>query len=463
MSWRPFRVRTMPSGIVGVSGVLTHGLDTGGVPDTIDPGLYPSAPVPSTGYIPYFEALDSNDEDRRNSWKDCSHYKRTVNLSTDALQWRHLANDRLDSLGPYWSASPGIPAWIAWGASGTFGEIGLPLWGLPDLFVPVGSESGSVIPYFAPDQYIADSITAMLPGIKAKLSLINSLIELKDFKSLPRTIRNIRNLIPTTEAPWNLPLRKIFRELKKKKPKKYANVQTGSDGYLQYHFNIAPLLSDIVGLTTAIQDVRSQINRLKSNQAKRNKSHFSRPIPDFIAPNTASVLVIPQGIDPTFDGNLNCKRVSTGSAMFNATMEYSYILPSMSDEEFLIKGLLDRVGVKFSPRIIWNAIPWTFVVDWVADVGQFLDNFGSRNIEPVTNVHRYCYSIKVLRTTIASIANVNTLHGDTGFVPTSQVNEEAYIRRIRPILGLDMYRLVRLSGLNPQEFRLGGALIGSRL
>jgi hypothetical protein len=160
-----------------------------------------------------------------------------------------------------------------------------------------------------------------------------------------------------------------------------------------------------------------------------------------------------------------CKRdVVYGLAAFNATMEYSYTLPSMSEDEYVFKGFLDAIGVKFTPRIIWNAIPWSFVVDWVADVGQYLDNFGTRNVEPVLNIHRYCYSAHVKRTVSTYInTQYNSPLGGAGDVPLCTVTEDAYTRKVNALVSTDMYRLVRLSGLDLNKIALGAALFGTRL
>jgi len=40
-----------------------------------------------------------------------------------------------------------------------------------------------------------------------------------------------------------------------------------------------------------------------------------------------------------------------------------------------LRGFLDTLGVELNPRIIWDAIPFTFVIDWFFGIGGFLDQF----------------------------------------------------------------------------------------
>jgi hypothetical protein len=38
----------------------------------------------------------------------------------------------------------------------------------------------------------------------------------------------------------------------------------------------------------------------------------------------------------------------------------------------VLSGLLDTLGFELNPRIIWEAVPFTFVIDWFFGVGTFL-------------------------------------------------------------------------------------------
>jgi hypothetical protein len=53
---------------------------------------------------------------------------------------------------------------------------------------------------------------------------------------------------------------------------------------------------------------------------------------------------------------------------------------------------LDLLGVRLDPSIVWNAIPFTFVVDWVVDVGSFLGSFARDNYPIETRITDFCHS-----------------------------------------------------------------------
>lgn len=132
---------------------------------------------------------------------------------------------------------------------------------------------------------------------------------------------------------------------------------------------------------------------------------------------------------------------------FNATLEYSYELPGWVDEDSLISALADRLGVTLNPAIIWNAIPWSFVVDWFVGVSRWLDQWKQRNIEPVLSIRGACWSTRIGRW-------VTTAHGYGSADPCMEVYEEAYKRQNIQSL----YHSLEVSGLSPKEFSLAAAL-----
>jgi hypothetical protein len=116
-------------------------------------------------------------------------------------------------------------------------------------------------------------------------------------------------------------------------------------------------------------------------------------------------------------------------------------------------ALLDVLGVNLNPQIIWNALPWSFVVDWVIRVNKWLDNFKVSNLEPTTYIHQYCWSSKVEREILLSI-------GFPGVLDVQRITESAYRRQVTVP---DYVRIIELSGLSLKEFSLAAALGLSRL
>ena len=125
---------------------------------------------------------------------------------------------------------------------------------------------------------------------------------------------------------------------------------------------------------------------------------------------------------------------------------------------------LDALGANLNPAIIWNAIPWSFVVDWVINVSQWLSTQRVGFMDPKINILRYLWSVKRVRSIIVQRKAFAPDYIDgpykqvSGPVPLPTVRESAYCR----VVGLPSEHSILTSGLNANEFSLAAALVISR-
>jgi hypothetical protein len=344
-----------------------------------------------------------------------------------------------------------------WGyRNNVYGPIGAPFQGLQSLYTKAAN--GDFVPLPAELAGLKQrSLDSMLPSIKPELSLINSFIELKDFRTLPRTLTGIGKYL----FQRGKTLRQLFR--------------TGSDSYLQMQFNILPLLSDISGLHAALLRTSSRINDLISRQGRVQRRHFAyvwdELLPDTYYPNGRGYRIMPGIVPGLLDAadTVVSRMVVNSASIFHAEIEYNYNYTGYQAAHAQLFGLLDALGVQPNPAIIWNAIPWSFVVDWVFGVSRWLDQYKYSNMEPMTNIRSYLWSITRKRSVYITCRNApmqqeppwwnwwyqgypslgNTLPG---------THESAYRREV----GLPSISSILSSGLSLKEFSLGAALVLSR-
>jgi hypothetical protein len=150
-------------------------------------------------------------------------------------------------------------------------------------------------------------------------------------------------------------------------------------------------------------------------------------------------------------------------ATFHAQMEYNYHYTRFQTEHAQLLGFLDSLGVNLDPSIIWNAIPWSFLVDWLVGVNRWLASRKVLNMEPVVNITRYLWSWKTFRKTRYYFYS-NHLSNRMGPIPPTYLpdcNETVYRRDV--MLPENIGSALKLSGLNSREFSLGVALAITRL
>jgi len=319
--------------------------------------------------------------------------------------------------------------------------------GVPRVWAPGTYVTDGVIPISDWEPMLvglqSKSLKEMLPGIhRESAGLVNDLIELKDWRTLPRTLARLKTAF------------RSFKDLNKRYTLKQVAKATG-DSYLQWSFNIAPVISDILAVGKAMKNVDRQLNWLRRNRNRVLTTHWKQKLQNEFPTVGSQRTQLFRAFMPSWnkisaDGIVATRECSYDVREFVGTLQYRFDADLPGGFGDKTKAYGDALGFTLNPAILWNAIPWTFVVDWVFDVSKFLDDFNTFNIEPRTEILQYCYSLHIKRTTKCAI--------DAGGNFT--VKEDAYFRS--PALP-DYASSIQSSGLSLKEFSLATALGVTRI
>lgn len=243
-----------------------------------------------------------------------------------------------------------------------------------------------------------------------------------------------------------------------------------ADVFLQQEFNIKPLLGDIEGVRDAIKSHRERINKFLAGEAEIKVSNYNSHLKSYYrdsqeysgGPGYYIVPTLEAGRPGRIDGFCQSwRQVKYAKAAFHAEMEYSYYLSEWQRQNAFLLSFLDRLGVMFDPAIVWNAIPYTFLIDWVIDVNRFLSSYRTSNMEPFVLVHRWLWSQHVVRTVTGTCKCNSSLIGVRApKLTTCIMTEDAYIRGTDK---LNVAAALTGSGINSKEFVLASALTSTRL
>jgi hypothetical protein len=329
----------------------------------------------------------------------------------------------------------------------------------------------------------------MLPGIRPRLFSLAEFYQLKDIKSVKNTAKLAKQ--------WNFVLgntlsnkkyaAQITRLIAKKLPLAKALLVLPADVYLQWKFNIQPLLGDIAAVKASYTTVASEIDKLIQNLNKPQIRHHSSDLSG-IYKDVSSTFNDTRGValnsippegsysvkNNTFQYNpsgislivtKDVRKAHYDSCSFHAAMQYSYSLGPFERENLAHLARLDSLGIGTNPvKELWELIPWSFVVDWIFDVSQYLDNLESKHVKPVTSIHNWCWSQSVSRrteifTTFKSSYPDAEVAYNVPDVLTRIVSETAYKRGTD---GLNVNSAIIGSGISSSEFILASALAVTR-
>ena len=106
---------------------------------------------------------------------------------------------------------------------------------------------------------------------------------------------------------------------------------------------------------------------------------------------------------------------------------------------------VDLLGLRPTPAVIWNSLPWTWLIDWFTNVGDILDNITASQTERC--VAQYLY---IMGTTTREYE----WHGTDGWYTCGAKHE--FVSKVRDVA--HPYGLAFGSNLTPLQMSILAAL-----
>jgi len=249
------------------------------------------------------------------------------------------------------------------------------------------------------------ALEQMLPSMYNGFSLPNFLFEMKDFRRLAYSVHQKKGRLSTLVfGDDEFANAKLSKALSSKKLKDRP-LKALSKTYLNYSFAWAPLVSDIAKMYKLVRQFDKRLAQLQDRANKPQTRHFSI---DLATDVDESKRVKNWSLDVALDVSVSdnvapynpnwCYLVRRSRdlvpSVYRATCRFYYKLPDISGERLRLRAWLDAFGVRPDPSIIWNAIPFSFIVDWIIDVGGWLRRFSHDNLGLEIVVEDFCSSQK---------------------------------------------------------------------
>jgi len=160
------------------------------------------------------------------------------------------------------------------------------------------------------------------------------------------------------------------------------NLKDFGHEYLNVEFGWAPLVSDIMSLSETVIKFNEQLAQLYFHNDKDLRRRFSfgteKRNDRVSTPSTVSVL---PGRPPMFRNQktlavLNFDRELTQETWFSGAFRY-YVPGGDELDEFLARTSAEAaylLGLRPSPELLWNLLPWSWLLDWFTNIGDVLSN-----------------------------------------------------------------------------------------
>lgn len=223
-----------------------------------------------------------------------------------------------------------------------------------------GSTTSPTISPVDPDMTISDQMRRraweeLLPSLNDGFSMINFLVELPELLIMKKQLISLSNKI-----------RKLDRSL--------FSLKTAAELELAYAFAVVPLMADIKALYENLFSTEDVVERFIANGRKLRNYHYTEKLNDttsFISTTSYGKVLRDDSLE--YHATLRCK--------------YAYEKPSF------LRGFRRVLGLRITPEAIWNAIPFSFMLDWVLRIGDSLRQF-DRDPSVRVELFDYCDSLK---------------------------------------------------------------------
>jgi hypothetical protein len=287
----------------------------------------------------------------------------------------------------------------------------------------------AVIPHPSPtvlQSWALQAHQAFADQVPPTVSLANFMYELKDLKGM----------IPKIES---------------------GIVRTVSSNFLAFNFGVAPFVGDVKNILSLADTVNKRLKYLKDTLGIPQKLKFDRTIPEDSWNGTAVFQVTPSPNVPFEGVSFEWRRVGY-QGKFHASATLLQNLEGLDTQLGTMKAFAAAAGFNNPAAIVWEAIPYSFVVDWFFRFGKQLDYLAVQPFGGEWSLSNVGYSLK-----------------ESWQYELWQVVNHQYSNNVKTFLGsVAIQRYLRLPGLpvgssvmtdgslTPKQLALGLALLEQR-
>lgn len=155
------------------------------------------------------------------------------------------------------------------------------------------------------------------------------------------------------------------------------------DEYLNYQFGWKPLMSDLRKISRSIMNSDDYLRQLERNSGRKVKRSYQ--FPDVKSESVTTIANVngnpPGPMSPTWFTSYTGTRYTTTTSeqetWFDGCFTYHFDLKGSSSWDAVsnaAKKARHLYGLKLTPDVVWNLMPWSWLADWGGNFGDVMSN-----------------------------------------------------------------------------------------
>lgn len=270
----------------------------------------------------------------------------------------------------------------------------------------------------------------------------------------------------TDQVPVSVSLPNFIYELKDMKgmiptfDRKHLS-KTASNNFLAWEFGVQPFVSDVKAMVNMAATVQKRLQHLRSANNAASRLSFKR---ELVQEEPLSFFRALASFGTSDNGSTDGILFKRQSVRTNVHIGCSLYmaLKGLDDALSTMKGLLASGGFNHPARVVWNAIPYSFVVDWFFHVGKLLDTLSVQPFEGEYSLSNVWYSVKNTSTWLA-LARINDEAHYPFYEGTKPLVGTVHVKSYDRLAGFPVTNVALTDGtLSPMQLALALAMLEQR-
>lgn len=229
--------------------------------------------------------------------------------------------------------------------------------------------------------------------------------------------------------------------------------KTLPNGFLAYEFGWKPLISDLKTLARLIPTVIANLEEIRARNHRYVKMHFRKELPiSDVFHSVGPSLKFP------YIGSFKSRPINP-RAVFRCHAYVKLDVEGLEGDIGVLKAFVIALGLNNPAKIVWNAIPYSFILDWFIRIS---DRFPPYKVyESKMTARGFCWSLKETGVREYYTDGIYPLTGGSTKVEKSlgRAILSRYTRQLTPPVGNGAFQISSLSG---EQQALLAALISQR-
>lgn len=166
--------------------------------------------------------------------------------------------------------------------------------------------------------------------------------------------------------------------------KEVLNARSAGEEYLNSEFGWKPMVSDVEDIVQTVTHARDALKQYERGSGRMTRRRYEFPIEvtsSESSPSHATEILSNRGVDDFFDKTKPTGITSKITKTWRRTWfsgAFTYHMPSgYRSRNALMKygSKADALlGTALTPDTLWNAMPWSWAIDWFSNAGDVISN-----------------------------------------------------------------------------------------